>query len=60
MSESKSIEDMAHDYIIASLQAGKPVQRADIENYCKMAIDLKAVAEGVQRKATEDQRRRRW
>ena len=56
----KTIEDMAHDYLVASLQAGKVIQREDIENYCKMAAQLKGVAKVVQRDAQEDERRRRW
>ena len=60
MSEAKSIEDMAHDYVVASLQAGKAVQREDIEKYCKMAAELKGVAKNVQRDVAEDERRRRW
>lgn len=60
MNESKSIEDMAHDYVVASLQAGKAVQREDIERYCEIAAELKGVAKTVQRNIQEDERRRRW
>ena len=56
----KTIEDMAHDYLVASLRAGKVIQREDIENYCKMAAQLKGVAKVVQRDVQEDERRRRW
>ena len=42
----KTIEDMAHDYLVASLQAGKVIQREDIENYCKMAAQLLPIVGG--------------
>lgn len=60
MSESKTIEDMAHDYMVASLHAGKEVQREDIKTYCEMAAELKGIAKSVQRKIQEDEQRRRW
>lgn len=56
----KTIEEMAHDYVVASLQVGKAIQCEDIENYCKMAAQLKGVAKVVQRDIQEDERRRRW
>lgn len=56
----KTIENMAHDYLVASIQAGKAIQREDIESYCKIAAQLKGAAKVVQRDVQEDERRRRW
>lgn len=60
MSEAKSIEDMAHEYVVAALQSGKPVLRGDIETYCKIAVELKGIAKNVQRDLVKDEQRRRW
>ena len=61
MSESRSIEDMAHDYAVAQIQSGKPVVSSDdVKRFCLLARDIKQEAKRAQKDITEDERRRRW
>jgi hypothetical protein len=57
---NKSIEDMAHDYIVAAIQSGKAVPKDEIEKFCLIAADLKAAAKKVQKNIDDDAQRRRW
>lgn len=60
MGDSKSIEDMAHDYAVAAIKSGKTILREDIDRFCMIAADVKSAAKKIQKDIDEDQRRRRW
>lgn len=59
MSESKSIEVLMHDYVVAHIQSGKPIQQVDIDNYCKLAINVKDVSRKAQKDIDDWSSRRR-
>ena len=37
---NKTIEDMVHDYAIASIQSGKSVTLDDVKSFCLLARDV--------------------
>ena len=57
---NKTIEDMVHDYAIASIQSGKPVTMDDVKSFCMLARDIKQEARRAQQAITQDEQRRRW
>lgn len=57
---AKSIEEMAHDYVVACLQSGSRQDDINIAVALNMAKELKEKAKIVMREMQEDERRRRW
>lgn len=57
---NKTIEDMVHDYAIASIQSGKSATLDDVKSFCLLARDVKQEAKRAQQSITQDEQRRRW
>lgn len=59
MMAEKTIEEMAHDYVVAQLQSGeKNCCSIDVGELCELARDVKESANRMQKQITEDNRRR--
>lgn len=57
----KTIEEMAHDYVVALIQSGKSIVSCDdVKRFCLLARDIKQEAKRAQKDIMEDERRRRW
>ncbi len=51
---SKSIEDMAHDYVVACLQAGKRQDDINVDVAIAMAEEVKRKARPVDQRIAQD------
>ncbi|OTG85831.1 hypothetical protein B9T31_09555 [Acinetobacter sp. ANC 4558] len=56
----KTIEEMAHDYAVAQLSSGIGATTNDIEEFIKLACEVKKQAKKAQKNIAEDERRCRW
>ena len=60
MMTEKTIEEMAHDYIVAQLSSGIGATKSDIKEFINIACEVKEQSKRKQKEIEQDAQRRRW
>ena len=56
----KTIEEMAHDYVVAQLSSGIGATKSDIKEFIDIACEVKKQSKQKQKEIDQDNQRRCW